>query len=249
MTPPHLLQSKIAWITGGLRTTGLGIADKMRAEGYDVRVFNRPNWDLGMSSDDLFTAMRSALELASEDGELPSVFIHNSGTMGCDWIEEASLKQFEYIMHVNLEARFTINKALVSAISIRPEHKLRIIHVVSVAANFPLRTSSAYCASKAADAMLVRQLAKELTGRYDNIRIFGVSPNGIQGSGMIAQAVNDLMRLRGMSKEQAIAYNTQSPMGRLCTASEVADIVHFLAEDAPEYMTGEIVTMPGGMPV
>jgi len=241
---------KCAWITGAERSLGLGIKEYFEKSNtntlndgsFRVIPLSRPDWELSADPEYL---VQQTEELIKSTG-FPDVVIHNAGRTNISWAEDASLKEFESVIRVNLTSRFAINKAIIAE-SKRTGKSVRIIHVISMASRVPLRQSSAYCASKSADHQLVRQLAKEVAGRIPGVMICGVSPGGIQNTLMLEDSIQHLIKDRGMTEDQARKYNVASPLGRNATQEEVAKVVYFLAVDAPEYMHGSIVEVGGAV--
>lgn len=238
---------KTVWVTGGERSLGKTIVQTLacredQSEEFKVESLSRPEWDLSMPSSQLREQFKKKIR---NEGS-PDVMVHNSGTMYMEWLENQDLSKFDELMQVNMMSRYVMNQVLYQAHLENGEKPIRIIHIISMAHRFPLRQCPAYCASKAADAAVVKQLAKECTGLHPKFLIFGVSPGGIEGTPMIDQAIQRLQETRGMTKEQAEKYNVQSPYGRNCTQREVANVVLFAATDAPAYMSGHNFELAGG---
>jgi NAD(P)-dependent dehydrogenase (short-subunit alcohol dehydrogenase family) len=118
-----------------------------------------------------------------------------------------------------------------------------IVAVSSDAAERPMRTSIAYCASKAALNMAVKVAARELA---PEIRVNAVSPGMVSGTAMTEYIDDVVPEIRRWTPEAAARYEqSQIPAGRRATKDEVADLVyHTLC--GPEYMTGSILTLNGG---
>lgn len=244
--------TKHVWVTGAERSLGEDIMKRFiesdwegislsRGEGYQ-------NWDLNLPPDTLKRMTLELLDASEKAGEVPDVLVHNSGVTEIDFIENAEDFSFERVMRINLGSRWAINKAIVKWYKEHPQYAIRLIHIISMGARYALRSSSPYCCSKAGDVMLVKQMAKELASRTPNVTIFGVSPNGIQGTAMIEQAVQSLVDKRGMSEEEARNYNVQAPFGRNCLMSEVSEVCYFIGTTCPEYMSGHNFELLGGMP-
>jgi len=234
--------SKIAVVTGGERSLGASIVHKFSVENnWKTHSLSRPVWDLLDFPSIIYKKMTKFMN----EGTLPDVFVHNAGMTNMSWAENASLDEFDKVMRVNLVNRFTINSVLIDYARINKDKQLRIIHIISMASKLPLRQSTAYCASKAADAMMVKQLAKELASRTPNVLIYGVNPGGIENTDMLEYSIQHLIKDRGMTEDEARDYNKQSPMKRNARHEEIVSVVNYLATDAPEYMSGSIVDVGG----
>jgi NAD(P)-dependent dehydrogenase (short-subunit alcohol dehydrogenase family) len=120
----------------------------------------------------------------------------------------------------------------------------RIVVVGSDAAWRPMRTSLAYCASKAALHMAVKVLAREYS---DSFRINCVAPGMTHGTGMQRYVDERVPEVRGWTLEQTMEYEIQQEVtpGRV-HVKEVAEVVRWLALDAPPSVHGEIITVNGG---
>ncbi|MBO0902835.1 SDR family NAD(P)-dependent oxidoreductase [Jiella sonneratiae] len=95
-----------------------------------------------------------------------------------------------------------------------------------------------YSAAKSGVVGLVRGLAVELA--KDGIRVNGVAPGYIR----TAQLLSEKHSLGPAGADAAAAF---IPMGRLGEASDIADVIHFLASPAARYMTGQTVAVDGGL--
>ena len=179
------------------------------------------------------------------------VVINNAGITRINFIEDQDPEtDWGDVIQVNLHVPYLFAREMVSRIATSREtlHKdFKIINVASMAARYALRASTAYNASKAGLVAMTRSMAKECAGRLP-VSHYAVSPNGIAGTAMIEQAISELCRTRGWSREQAEEYNCQAPMGRLCSQKEVAEVIRYCVEDAPQYMTGHNFELLGGMP-
>jgi NAD(P)-dependent dehydrogenase (short-subunit alcohol dehydrogenase family) len=142
---------------------------------------------------------------------------------------------WDRIIDVNLKSNFLMAKYAV------PEMKKRgggvIINTASVQGLQSALGVSAYAASKGGQLSLTRQLALEYA--KDNIRVLAVNPGTIETPLALA-ASESLEALR------AAAAQTH-PLGRIGQPQEIANVVLFLASDKASFMTGEYVTVDGGM--
>ena len=109
-----------------------------------------------------------------------------------------------------------------------------IINMSSVSGEMALAGQSVYSATKGAINSMTRVLAKELAVK--GIRVNAVAP------GFIVTEMID-----ALPKEKAEEYLNAIPMHRFGTAEEVAATVAMLASDACSYMTGQVITMDGGL--
>lgn len=185
------------------------------------------------------------------------VLVNNAGMAHCDWTEDYDLDTWDDILKVNLTTPFALTQGVIQynytdngfdpqERSLELFEKTQIINTSSMGATIGLRGSPAYCASKAGLEALTKTLAKEFSTRYP-VTVVAVAPGGIDGTAMQAKVEHDLCRMRGMTPEQAAAYNRQSPLGRNMQMDELWEIYKFLINDAPDYLTGTVIKCTGGM--
>lgn len=166
--------------------------------------------------------------------------VYSAGIQQLQWAQEIESADLRRIFEVNV---FGFILLVGAHVDMYPESELRVAVVVSDAAERPMRTSTAYCASKAALAMSVKTLARELS---PGAIIVGVSPGVVEGTGMTRQLDEEIPKTRGWSKDQARAYETSgSVLGRRITQDEVAETLMF-ALRGPEGLNGSIITLNGG---
>jgi 3-oxoacyl-[acyl-carrier protein] reductase len=136
------------------------------------------------------------------------------------------------VLNVNLKGTFLFTKAIA-----RPMMKQRSGAIVNVASIIGLIGNAGQCnyaASKAGVIALTKSAAKELASR--NVRVNAVAPGFIETR--MTEALPEEVRKKMLG---AI------PMGRFGQPDDVADVVLFLAGSASSYMTGQVLTVCGGM--
>lgn len=120
-----------------------------------------------------------------------------------------------------------------------------IVNTASLAAKVGAPLLAHYSASKFAVLGWTQALARELAPK--GIRVNAVCP-GFVKTGMQSREVEWEARLRGVSQEQVIKdYVAQTPLGRLETPEDVADLVVFLCSSASGFMTGQGINITGGV--
>ncbi len=186
--------------------------------------------------------------------------ILNAGISHLDYVENHPLVAFENVISVNLVAPFIfISEFMRRIIGYgNPEDEnypyspnfddYRVIATTSQCTDIALRGCPAYNASKAGLEHMMRGLAKEKANVLP-VSFFCVSPGGVEDTAIWNYAYEKLQKMRGMTPEEALAYNRQSPLGRNCTLDEVFDVYNFAVNDAPKYMSGTVLRMSGAMGV
>ncbi len=156
------------------------------------------NWSLDTGVD---VADRLSIQEAVEKLQEPLGYLINCvGVNALFRFDEVSVEEFERTMRINAMAFPMMVQELRAADKLLPKAKL--CNVISNAAHMPMTHSLIYNASKAAQEIITRQMARELKEYI----IFGVSPNKLRGTGMSRYIESLVPELRGWTPEQAQAY-------------------------------------------
>ncbi|MDD0840933.1 SDR family oxidoreductase [Curvibacter sp. HBC61] len=172
------------------------------------------------------------------------ILVNNAGIFKAADFLEVSEADFDAVLRVNLKGAFLVGQAVAremvrAAASLPaddPRSRGAIINMSSVNGVLTIPTIASYNVSKGGINQLTRVMALALADQ--GIRVNAVAPGTI-ATELAAQAVltSDEARQRIMSR---------TPMKRLGTPEEMADVVAWLASDASSYVTGEIVVADGG---
>lgn len=227
------------WVIGG--TSGIG-----RATHKKLEAMGHKSYQTGMSADVTDpetvnrTMHRAIRAMGSLDGIVYSAGInrlHNVNEMGPTELAIASR-----VIQVNLMGFINVMATVVSP---DPElDPLRVVAVSSDAAERPMRTSAAYCASKAGLNMAVKCFARELGPA--GWRINAVAPGMTAPTEMSMYIDETVPRLRGWSVEQAAQYERSQEVvpGRI-HPNEVAEVI-ISTLLGPDHLNGSIITINGG---
>ena len=165
-----------------------------------------------------------------------TTLVNAAGIIGSGTVESTSDEQWDEMMAINVTAPFRLMRAAVPHL---PESVGSIVNVSSVTGIRAFPGVLAYCVSKSALDQLTRCAALELAPR--RIRVNAVNPGVV---------VTNLHRRSGMPEEAYRAFLERSrethPLGRPGDASEVADLIFFLASEAAAWITGETIAVDGG---
>lgn len=248
----QLLKGKKALITGGTAGIGKAIAEVFAENGADVCIFgtNAERASLAVKEiealrKDPAQKVESILVDVSKFGEVESaiqkvlasfgtidILVNNAGITRDNLLMRMSEEDWDLVLNVNLKSAYNTCKALT-----RPMMKARsgsIINITSVIGITGNAGQINYAASKAGMIGLTKSLAKELASR--NVRVNGIAPGYIETQ--MTGALPDAVKEGILSK---------IPMGRIGQPKEIAQAALFLASDLSSYMTGQIVTVDGGM--
>ena len=165
-----------------------------------------------------------------------TTLVNAAGIIGSGSVEATTDDQWDEMMDINSRAPFRLMRAAMpSLIASRGS----VVNVSSVTGLRAFPGVLAYCVSKAAVDQLTRCAALEVAAK--GVRINAVNPGVV---------VSNLHRRGGMSEENYAAFIQRSrdthPLGRPGDASEIADLVFFLASDRAGWITGETISIDGG---
>lgn len=163
-------------------------------------------------------------------------------------IYSAGVNRLEWSMNVHPEEMldlYNVNVVgLINVLQVIPTVR-RVVVIGSDAAWREMRTSVAYCASKAALHQAVRVIARERAS--DNFAINVVAPGITEPTGMQRYVDDKVPRIRKWSPEMARKYEeSQIPMKRRATVSEIAAVAVTILLNPTPYLNGAIIPVNGG---
>ena len=243
------LNNKTVVITGGNSGIGYATAKDMASKGAKVIITGRNAEAVKTAANELnvtgLVADQGSLkaidtlvaDVKSKLGGVDVLFI-NAGVASFVPLEHVDEAHFDNIMDINFKgAYFTLSKFLPVL-----NEGASVIFLSSVSGTTGMANSSVYSASKAALNSLVKVASSELAPR--KIRVNAVSPGPID---------TPIMGKSGMDKESMEGFvsviNNRVPLKRLGVASEVANLVSFLASDHAGFITGGDYVIVGGIGV
>ena len=235
--------NKIVLVTGASRGIGLEVAKLFSMEGYKVVGTSRGDFNLGDLIGDS-SAMSVQLDLMSKESinelfevlkskdMLPSVLINNAGITKDQLFLRMKDKDWDEVIETNLNGLFRVTKALIKPMV---KNKFgRVINISSVAGLMGNSGQVNYSSSKSAMIGFSRSLAKELGSR--NITSNVVAPGFIETD--MTTFLND---------DEKIEVSKNIPMKRFGTVEDVAKCIVFLASDKANYITGQVISVDGGL--
>ena len=250
------LVGKTALITGGSRGIGEATAVLFAKAGADVAVTSRKLPDLERVADKINKMGRKSLALQSHVGrieQLPpliekvqqefgtiDILVNNAGTSFFDPALEITEKGWDAVFNLNLKGVFFLSQA--AALLMVKQGGGTIINVSSIAGFQAQVPTLHYSVTKAAIHMLTKALAKEWS-EY-SIRVNCVAPGGVETRMFDARFDQKTEDQKEIAKQD---YAQSVPMGRAGEPQEIADVMLFLASEASSYMTGQTLTVDGGV--
>jgi NAD(P)-dependent dehydrogenase (short-subunit alcohol dehydrogenase family) len=224
---------KLAVVTGGTRGIGVAIADRLRAENWDVLTIARHPADTGHR----FAACDVADPKAVRQAFVPLVridaLINCAGIAGANRLDTDDDALWHDIIGSNLHGTYNACKAALAKL---PDSTGRIINLASVLGLRGVADQTAYCAAKHGVVGFTRALALALAPR--GITVNALCPGWV-ATDMAAQRYAEL----GITEAQAAA---SVPTGRISTPAEIADTVLWLLRPEARGITGHALPIDGG---
>ena len=243
------LSGKVAVVTGASRGIGTGIAERLAAQGARVIVNYRTSAegaeatvgrirqaggeaaaiqaDVSQGDD----AQRLIKESIATWGGL-DILVNNAGTTRDMVIMMLKEDDWDTVIRTNLTSTFYCSKAAVRHM-MRKRYG-RIVNITSVVGLAGQSGQTNYAASKAGIIGFTKSLAKEVGSR-------GITVNAV-APGFVPTALTDVL-----SDEQKAQAIDMTPLGRLGTVEDVANAVVFLASDEACFITGQVLSVDGGL--
>ena len=232
-----MAERRIAVVTGGAKGIGAAVADRLEQDGFTPVV-----WDIaapmqaGRShiacdvSDERSVA--DAVAATEREHGPIAILVNNAGLTGpSTTVAETPLAQWQKVQAINLTGTFLCSRAV--AVAMLPRGFGRIVNIASLAGKEGTPTLSAYSAAKAGVIAFTKAHGKELAGT--GILVNAVAPAAIE---------TDF--LQQMSEETVATMIAKSPLRRLGTVAELAELVAWLASERCSFSTGAVFDLSGG---
>lgn len=244
-----MFNGKVAIVTGAGRGIGCAIAKALAAEGAAVVVnYNGSSEKAAETADYInnnggsakavrcnvadFDACGEFIKSVAEEYGRIDILVNNAGITKDGLIMRMSEADYDKVLDINLKGTFNMIRHA-SRYMMR-QRAGKIINISSVSGVLGNAGQSNYSASKAGVIGLTKSVAKELASR--NINVNAIAPGFIKTD--MTEAMNP------QTKEGVIG---QIPLGRIGSPEDIADMAVFLASDKADYITGQVISVDGGM--
>ena len=240
---------KYALVTGGSRGIGKACCLKLASMGFHVIINYLSNTEEAEKTLALVNekggsgellpfnvsdreATEKALEgwIAANTGAYIQVLVNNAGIRKDNLIMWMKPEEWDAVMHTNLDSFFFVTRVLVREMLVKKFG--RIINIVSVSGITGLPGQTNYSAAKAGVIGATKALSQEVARR--NVTVNAIAPGFIS-----TDMVSDL-------KEED--FKKIIPMKRFGKPEEVAELVGFIASENSSYITGQVISINGGLP-
>ncbi len=242
------LANQVAVVTGAGRGIGRAIALKFAAEGADVacvsrtaensektaaevRALGRRAWALAVDVADA-TAVNAAADKILADATRVDILVNNAGVTRDGLLMRMSDEDWDTVLNTNLKGAFHFTRAL--SRSFIKQRSGRVINVASIIGLIGNAGQCNYAASKAALIGFTKSIARELASR--GITVNAIAPGFIE-TDMTA----------GLKDEWKTELLKKIPLNSLGQPDDIAHAAVYLAGPGARYVTGQVLTVDGGM--
>jgi len=245
-----LLEGKIAIVTGASRGIGEAIATKLAEHGAQIaftylssdekaRVLEDKLKEFGVkakaykSNAGIYAECETLVNDVMKEFGAVDICVNNAGISKDNLLLRLTPEQWDEVMDINLKSVFNMTKQV-----IRPMMKARKGSIINMSSIVGIRGNagqSSYAASKAGIIGFTKSVALELGSR--NIRCNAIAP------GFVETDMTHYLK----EGEGAKAFLEKIPLGRFGSAEEIANSTLFLASDMSSYITGQAISVCGGL--
>jgi 3-oxoacyl-[acyl-carrier protein] reductase len=241
--------NQVAIVTGAGRGIGQAIAMRLASEGARVAVVSRTEANANRTAEEInakfaglaqpyavdvaeHAAVKTVAERILADFSRIDILVNNAGVTRDGLAMRMSSEDWDVVVNTNLKGTFNFIQAVMR--SMIKQRSGRIVNISSVAGLVGNAGQANYAASKAGLLGLSKSLARELASRSITCNV--VAP------GFITTDMTEV--LSDSVKAGALA---QIPLGKLGEPDDIAAAVAFLASAEAKYITGQVLTVDGGM--
>lgn len=245
-----LLDGKTAIVTGASRGIGEGIALKLAEQGANIaftyassdekaKALEEKLQSFGVkaksykSNAAIYDACEATVNDIVKDFGAIDICVNNAGISKDNLLLRMTAEQWDEVITTNLKSVFNMTKQV-----IKPMMKARKGSIINMSSIVGMRGNagqSSYAASKAGIIGFTKSIAAELGSR--NVRCNAIAP------GFVETDMTSYLK----EGEGADKYKANIPLGRFGTTEDIANVTLFLASDMSNYVTGQTISVCGGL--
>lgn len=243
------LENKVAIITGAARGIGKAIAKELAQSGAKIAITDiASDADLDAAKEEIGTAGVETIAFRSNAASFSEtqivvdkiyeyykridILVNNAGITKDNLLLRMSEEDWDLVINVNLKSVFNYTKAVIKYMMSQKSGK--IISIASVVGLMGNAGQANYAASKAGIIGFTKSIAREVASR--NIQVNAVAPGYVETP-----------MTEKLTPEQRKALTDIIPMKRTAHPEEIAKVVRFLASAESDYITGEVISINGGL--
>ncbi len=217
------MTSKVAVVTGGARGIGKAIVDEFKRRGVSVCVIDVLDNDyfVGDISDERVLRL-FASKVIGEHGRID--YLINNACLSKGGLKDCSYDDFNYVLRVGVTAPFMLTKLFMDHFN----EGASIVNISSTRYLMSQANTESYTAAKGGIMSLTHAMAVSLAGK---VRVNSVSPGWIDTH----------------DSSFSSADNMQHPVGRVGNPGDIVNAVMFLCDEKSSFITGQNITVDGGM--
>jgi 3-oxoacyl-[acyl-carrier protein] reductase len=242
-------QNQVAIVTGAGRGIGHAIAVRLASEGARVAAVSRTEANAQRTADEINAAradsakayavdvanhadvQKIGAQILDEFGRV-DVLVNNAGVTRDGLSMRMSIEDWDTVIDTNLKGAFNFCQAVMR--SMIKQRSGRVINISSVSGLTGNAGQANYAASKAGLIGFTKSLARELASR-------GITVNAV-APGFVITDMTD-----ALSDQLKETITAKIPLGKLGQPEDIAAAVAFLASEEARYITGQVLTVDGGM--
>ena len=229
------------FVSGASRGIGKNIATLFSNNGFKVIGTSRNEFSIADCNDNFIPLklditsrndIKDCFDYLKSENLLPNILINNAGITADQIFMRMKDEDWDNVIETNLTGTFNLSKIFIK--NMIKNKSGRIINISSVSGLMGNPGQVNYASSKAALSGFTKSLAKEVGSR--NITVNSVAPGYID---------TDMTSFLDADAKEKILNNI--PLGRIGIASDVSELVMFLASDEASYITGQTISVDGGL--
>lgn len=235
------MDKKVVLISGASRGIGASIAMHLASLGYKVIGTARSEFKFDKPSDNLIPlklditcreSIKNCAVKLKEQNLLPDILINNAGITSDQLFLRMKDDEWDNVLATNLTGTFNLTKAFIK--NMIKNRYGRIINISSISGLMGNPGQVNYSSAKAGLSGFTKSLAKEVGSR--NITVNSVAPGFIE---------TDMTSFLDEDSKNTIIKDI--PLNRLGSPEDVSELVAFLAGDESQYITGQTISIDGGL--